>query len=177
MNVNIADIVLLIVLLLGGYNGFKKGLLREVIAIIALMVGLVAGSVFLEQGTTFLTQVFNTYSPVLSILSFLLIFVCAVLLITLIGKALKTMIDLTPLGFLDGAGGAIVGVFKWVFIISVFLWALDIADIKIAVVEKSAWYNKVKYFAPLVIERLRVWFPALESLMKQIKMFLESLKS
>ncbi len=174
---NIADTVLLVLLLLGGFRGYQKGLLREIVGIVALVLGILAGIVFIEQGATFLSQVFNTYSPILSAFSFLLIFACVVMLATLLGRALKSAINLTPIGYLDGAGGALLGIIKWAFVISLLLWVLDMAEVQVNAVEESQWYPKIKYFAPLVMEQLKIWFPFLEQLIDQVKAFLESFKS
>lgn len=174
---NIAEIILLILVLAGGYAGFRKGLLREIVAIIALVVGIIVGLVFIEQGKVFLSQFFDADSSVLSVFSFLLIFICVVALTTLLGKALKSTIDLTPIGYLDGAGGAILGVIKWMFFISVVLWLLDIAEISINAVAESRWYSKIKYVAPIVIEQFHNWFPAIEDFVKEVREFFESWKS
>lgn len=174
---NIAEIILLGLLLAGGYQGYKKGLLREVVAIIALVLGIMAGLVFLEQGKIFLSQFFDTYSSVLSVFSFLLIFICVVVLTTLMGRVLKSTIDLTPIGYLDGAGGAVLGIIKWAFFMSMMLWVLDMAEIRISTVEESQWYSKIKSFTPVLIEKFKIWFPVLEDLIKEVEKFFESLKS
>lgn len=169
---NIADIVLLIVLLLAGSIGYKKGLLMEVVALLALLLGIIAGLVFVEQGKAFLSQFFDTYNSITGFFSFLLIFVCVVVLTSLVGRALKSTIHLTPIGYLDSVGGAILGVIKWIFFISVVLWIFDTAEIKISAVEESQWYSKVKLFAPVLIEQLKIWFPVLGDLMKEAREFL-----
>lgn len=174
---NVAEIILVILLLAGGYAGYRKGLLREVVALIALILGIIAGLVFLEQGKTLLSQFFADDSSVISVFSFLLIFICVVVLTTLLGKILKTTIDLTPIGLLDGIGGAILGVIKWMFFISVVLWLLDIAEISINAIAESPWYSKIKYVAPVVIEQFNNWFPVIEDTVKEVREFFESWKS
>lgn len=174
---SLTDVVLLALLLIGGYRGYKKGLLREVIAILALIIGVIAGLMFLVEGSAFLSQVIHTYSPVLSIISFFLIFFCTVILITLLGRVIKTVIDLTPLGYLDGIVGGLLGLLKWAFVISLGLWFLNMADINIEPAEESQLYSKIKLFAPVVIEKVKGWFPVLEDLIRKITEFMESLKS
>ncbi|HEY0109565.1 MAG TPA: CvpA family protein, partial [Fibrella sp.] len=44
------DILILIPLLWGAYNGYRKGLLVEVVAIIAFVVALIIGFKFLQFG-------------------------------------------------------------------------------------------------------------------------------
>lgn len=174
---SLTDVVLLALLLIGGYRGYKKGLLREIIAILALIIGVIAGLMFLVEGSAFLSQVIHTYSPVLSIISFFLIFFCTVILITLLGRVIKTVIDLTPLGYLDGIVGGLLGLLKWAFVISLGLWFLNMADINIEPAEESQLYSKIKLFAPVVIEKVKGWFPVLEDLIRKITEFMESLKS
>lgn len=164
-------------LLLGGYRGYKKGLLREVVAILALVVGVLAGLTFLVEGSAFLSQVLNTYGRVLSVVSFLLIFLCTVVFITLLGRVMKTVVDLTPLGYLDGIVGALLGVLKWAFVISLSIWLLHMTEIATVPAGESQLYDKVRLMAPVVIEQLKVWYPVMEELVHRIKEFLESFKS
>lgn len=174
---NVAEIILLILLLAGGYAGYKKGLLREIVAIIALILGIIAGLVFIEQGKVLLLQFFDTSSSVISVFSFLLIFISVVVLITLLGRVIKSTIDLTPIGYLDSMGGAILGIIKWMFFISVVLWILDIAEVRINAVAESPWYSKIKFVAPILVEQCKIWFPILEDLIKEVRVFFESWKS
>lgn len=174
---SLTDVILVVLLLAGGYRGYKKGLLREIVAILALIIGVIAGLEFLLEGSAFLSQAIDAYSPVLSVISFFLIFICIVILITLLGRVIKTVVDLTPLGYLDGIVGGLLGILKWAFGISLGLWFLDVAEINIEPTEESQLYSKIKLFAPLVIEKMKGWFPVLEDLIRKIREFMESLKS
>ena len=53
------DIVLLILLLYGGFRGFKKGLLMELIAILALVLAIIGSFKLLHSGMDFLDQHFE----------------------------------------------------------------------------------------------------------------------
>lgn len=160
---------------MGGYQGYKRGLLREITGLIALVLGVISGILFIEEGKIFISKLFNTYSPVLSFFSFIVIFVCVVILVNLLGRTIKATIDLTPMGYLDSLGGAALGLMKWVFYVSAVLWILGILEIEIDAVNKSIWYARIQEFAPTVVHKIEMWFPSVKSFYSEIKMFLESL--
>lgn len=160
---------------MGGYQGYKRGLLREITGLVALVLGIISGIIFIEEGKIFISKFFNTYSPVLSFFSFIIIFVCVVILVNLLGRTIKATIDVTPIGYLDSLSGAALGLVKWMFYVSTALWVLDILEIEINAVNKSVWYAKIHDFAPIVVHKVEAWFPSIKSFYSEIKVFLESL--
>lgn len=172
-----AEIVLLLLLLVAGYRGYQKGLIREVLGLVALVAGVVVSLLFFEQGAAILSNLFNTYGSILSVFSFILIFLGTIVLISLAGKAVKEAINFTPLGYIDSLAGGLLGMLKWIFAISFVLWLLDLADIQLDFVEESNWYSRIRYFAPVAIEKLQAWFPMLDSPLHNLKQFVESLKT
>lgn len=158
------DIVLLIILSLGTYRGYQKGLLREVVALVAFVVAVVGALQLLSWGTLLLSEKLQTESSWLPILAFLMLFVAILLGVTAAGRMMKSAIDLTPLGFLDGLAGALLGAFKWAFGISLILLLLDHAEVELPAQQESTLYSYVHPFALTVIDRLEEWFPIVEEL-------------
>jgi membrane protein required for colicin V production len=109
-------------LVFGAIAGFRKGLLIELIGIVAFIVAIIAGFKLMEVGITILAEYIVGYSELLPFLSFLIIFLAIILLINMLGKLLKNLIDMTLLGGFDKAAGALVGLVKWAIGISILLW-------------------------------------------------------
>lgn len=166
---------MLILLLAGAYRGFQKGLLRTVVGLLALVLGFTAALEWMEAGTTFLAETFGTNSDFLPILSFILIFIVIVVGITLIGSLLKLVIDLTPLGILDGLSGALLGLLKWALGISLLLWMLEAVGIGLPEEENSQLYGQVSQVAPYVLDQLKEWYPAFRQLIEQVVSFFKGL--
>lgn len=95
------------------------------ISLVAIVLGVFGGFKLMGEGMLFLQREFNADARVLPYLSFLFIFILIVVGVTIIGKLLKASIGKTILGTVDEAMGAILGVFKWLFMLSVMLWILD----------------------------------------------------
>ena len=116
------DIILLIPLVFGAVLGYRKGLLIELIGIVAFVLAIVAGFKLMEVGMVYLDEYIDGFNELLPFLSFILIFLGIILLINMLGKLLKKMIDMTILGGFDSVAGAIVGILKWAIGVSILLW-------------------------------------------------------
>lgn len=95
------------------------------ISLVAIVLGIFGGFKLMGEGMLFLQREFNADKSVLPYLSFLLIFILIVVIVNILGKIIKASISRTFLGTMDEAMGAILGVCKWLFMLSVVLWILD----------------------------------------------------
>ena len=166
---SIWDFVILIILLAGAYRGYQKGLLREVIAVIALVAGVIGAIQWMPLGVEFLSDTFDVTSEFLPAFAFLFIFIAIVLILSLAGRLLKLVIDLTPIGFVDGVGGALLGMLKWALGISIVLWILDTAQVELPVGSESLIYLNVKQVAPYLFQHLSDWSPMVKEFVSTIQ--------
>jgi len=164
------DIILLIPLLFGGYLGYKKGLVLEFVGILALIIAIIGSLKLLNEGIRFLSGYFPDYSNILPFITFIGLFVIILIGISLLGRFLKKMIDLTILGSVDNILGAILGVFKWAFLISVLLWIFNQINIRVPadLTEDSYIYEKVAGLAPMVGDFVSSIFPFTEDLFESV---------
>lgn len=163
------DIGLLIILLLGAYRGYTKGILLEAVAIIGFIAAIIGALQLMSWGVVFLSDTLQTEGAWLSLLAFVLLFVGILTGVTLAGKMLKSVIHLTPIGYLDGLLGGAVGLVKWAFGLSVVFVLLDYAQVALPSTESSEIYGYVRPFAYTVVERLRTWFPVLENIIEAFR--------
>lgn len=159
----------------GAYNGFKKGFLLEVIAILALILAIIGGFKLLHLGMDFLDQNFNIRGDLLPYISFVLIFVIVIFGVNLLGKTLKKIIDLTLLGTVDNLAGLMVSVLKWAFGLSVILWLSN----AFGIVPPESWtedailYPLILPFAPKVVDYFSGLMPFAHDLFDMIKSLLQ----
>jgi membrane protein required for colicin V production len=119
------DIAILVVILIGAYQGYKDGFLMGLFTLLALVLGVFGAFKLMGAGMIFLQEEFNADKTFLPYLAFILIFVIIVVLVTWLGKTIRSSIDKTFLGRIDEIMGSVLGVFKTTFMISVLLWIAD----------------------------------------------------
>ena len=110
---SILDIVLLIILALGAFSGFRKGFVMEIVSILAFILAIIGSFKLLQEGMTFMQEQFDVSGKLLPYLTFIIIFILIILVVNLLGKALKKILDMTLLGSFDNLAGAVIGLFKW----------------------------------------------------------------
>ncbi len=157
------DILILIPLAWGAYNGYRKGLLVEVVAIIAFVIALIVGFKFLQFGIDLLAPYISRElaRKFLPWLGFSIIFFPVVFMINRMGFALRRSMKYSILGTFDSVAGAAVGIFTWVFGISVILWLFSFMNVKMPVnqARESFMYPLLRPVAPKVMDVATVWMP------------------
>jgi membrane protein required for colicin V production len=130
---NFLDIFILIPIAFGAWNGYRRGLLMEVIGIVAFVLASIVGFRFFNFGIDLLAPYISVELArrVLPFLGFSVIFFPTVYLVNQIGFSLRRAMNQTILGTLDSLAGAIVGGFTWLFGISVLFWLLTFSNIKL----------------------------------------------
>lgn len=72
-----------------------------------------------------LSQWIDGYEKLLPFLAFFFIFLFVLIVINMIGKGLKSLIDMTLLGSFDNFAGALIGIFKWALVVSLLMWVVQ----------------------------------------------------
>ena len=150
------DIILIIPLLWGTYKGFTKGFIIQISTLAALMLGIYGGIKFSESVSTYLQGYIEVNYRVLMLISFALIFLLIVIAIHFLAKLLEKFISLIALGFFNKLFGAIFGLLKTAFILSVVLVIINFTDktlkfIPLEEKNKSVLYDPVSRLLPTVI--------------------------
>jgi len=160
---NTLDLLMIIPLAWGAFNGYRKGLLVEIVAVIAFIVAMIVGFKFLAFGIELLSPYISRElaRKLLPWLGFSVIFFPTVFMINQMGFALRRSLKYTLLGTFDSVAGAVVGLFTWVFGISVILWLFSYMGIKIPArqTEGAFLYTYIRPVAPQVMDKAAVWVP------------------
>ena len=119
------DIVIAIILLIGGYFGYKRGFLLGLFFLLAIIIGVFLGFKLMAISVNYLHKNFNADLNYLPYISFFVIFVGVILVVMFIGNRFKNSMDKTFLGKLDAIVGALLGVAKYAFCLSVLFWLLS----------------------------------------------------
>ena len=165
---SIWDFVVLILLLAGAYRGYQKGLLMAVVSLVALVAGIIGAIAWTPILLTHLTDRSDLSPELLSVLAFLAIFIVVVIALNIAGKLIKIVIDLTPIGAIDGLVGALLGMLKWALGVSIILWVMDKAQLGLPSDEQSTLLVTIKQVAPYVFEQMVAWSPYFEELLANL---------
>ncbi len=158
------DIALVLFLVFGAYSGYKEGFLMELFSVLAILLGILGGFKLMGNAMVFLDQQFNIDESVLPYIAFAVVFILVVVIVTLIGRAIKASIDKDFLGRVDQTAGAVLGSFKTAFMLSVGLWIIH--SLQLELPEKwtqGAWvYPKLSTLAPGLTSWISEYLPVFE---------------
>lgn len=171
---SIADIVLLLLLAFGAYGGYQKGLILEVISLLALVLGVIGGIKLLHWGMDLLGSAYDGFGPMLPLLSFLFIFTLIIVAVSLIGQMLKKVIDWTPLGVVDNIAGAAIGALKWALGLSILILIFGQLNLELPnhLTDNSVIYPRIAAVAPTVFEWISFLFPAFGQMLTSLQEYL-----
>lgn len=157
------DLLILVPLVWGAFNGYRKGLLIEIIAVIAFVVAMIIGFKFLGFGIDLLSPYISRElaRKLLPWLGFSIIFFPVIFMINQMGYSLRRSLKYTLLGTFDSVAGAAVGLFTWVFGISVLFWLFSYMGVKVPSrqTDGTFLYPYIIPVAPKVMDKAAVWVP------------------
>lgn len=112
---NVLDIILAILLVVGAVNGFRKGIISQLCGLAGVLLGVWLGFKFGDRLGVWLGV------EVGEIASFVIIFIGAVLLAALAGRISAAILRATGLGILNRLGGMALSLVEYVLICSLLL--------------------------------------------------------
>lgn len=167
----VIDIIILLLLGFGAFQGFRKGLLLEIIGLLAFILAIIGGFKLLHWGVQILNQYMDSYSQFVPFIAFIFIFIGILILVNLLGKLLKRVIDMTIIGSLDNLGGALLGLAKWAFGLSVVILIFETLELQFMhnSAQGSFMYPIIAPVAPAVFDFFNDYFPFLKQLFESLK--------
>jgi membrane protein required for colicin V production len=161
---NVIDIVLLVILAIFLVLGFRKGLLKEVVSIIGLVVAFWAAMMYTKAAAGLVPRL---SLPAREAVAFLAILIGVFLVFQLAGFLMRKLIRASPLAILDRLGGVALGLLKGGLLLSICLLVLTLAPLP------KPWADKVegsyaargmRQVAPMVYHATKAIGPGLHSL-------------
>ena len=151
---NYLDIVIAIILFLFGMKGYRKGLIIEVVTLLAFAVGIYGTMHFSDFTAAHLQEVIEIDPKYLNTVAFVLTFILLVIAVNMIGRALTNLIKAMNLTFFNKLGGFVFGGAKGVLLCSILLLVLTnfqlIGVLKPEVREQSKLYPYIEQTVPYV---------------------------
>ena len=174
-----AYIILLIILALGAYSGYKKGMILELIAIAAFILAIFGGFKLLHVGMEYISKAYDGFGSLLPFVAFIVLFILIIVVVNMIGTILKKIIDWTPFGVFDNLAGALIGVAKWALMLSILLWVMTSLNLDLpnAMVKNSKILPLVSGFAGQVGDFISLIFPSFENFVNTLEELFQSFTS
>ncbi len=120
---NILDIILLICFVPSLIQGFRKGFISQVIAIISIIAGVWMSARFANIVSGWIGQYIQGSEQVLKVVAFALIFIAVIAVLALLGKLIEGTIRLVMLGWLNRLLGVLFSPLKAGLIIGLIIMA------------------------------------------------------
>lgn len=139
--------------------------------IIALIFGVIFGFKLVHITSEFFAPHIGDANGFLPLISFLAVFIIVIIIVNLIGKMVKNLLNLTILGSVDSIAGALLNILKWSFILGTIFWLLTKAGIGLSEKQTndSILYPILTETAPLIIDFFGQLIPFTSDLVEYIK--------
>jgi len=151
---NWLDIVIICLVGAGSLKGWIDGFIRQMVALLALLAAVylcAKVAVFIRE------YILQTWFPenTVAVVSYVIAFVCILMVVTLVGGWVHKVMDATPLSFVNHLLGAIFGAVVALFIVSLTLNLLEGVDRRSVILTQqtkieSRLYDCVKEAVPAI---------------------------
>lgn len=162
------DLVVLILMLIALVNGYRKGLIQQLVGLAIIILSAIFGG----KLTAYILPELNRFldlSPNLArVLSFLLAFAAIAIVISLIGNLIQKFVNIILLSFVNRLLGSFIAVGTLMFILSIILNLVLMLDKKENLISKeikneSFFFERVEAVVPAVVpyldKELREYIP------------------
>ena len=122
------DIVILLPLLVGLVRGTMRGLITEIIAIAAVILGFIGAKIWGHVFSAWLLSQFTWPQPVCDAVAYALLFLGIAIALNIAGRLLSKLLKAINLGWINRVLGATFGLLKWAFIVLALVFCVNKLD-------------------------------------------------
>ncbi|NMC44041.1 MAG: CvpA family protein [candidate division Zixibacteria bacterium] len=170
---NVVDYILLALLVVMIYVGSKKGLLRELTAIITLVPAVIISINFMDKLAVFMNDKFGGSPLVMTFLSFILLLGACYAVFKLLGMGLAKMINIQNKGKKDQMGGAFIGFVRGWVVLSFVVFLLFLLPMP------ARFYTSMEssFFGPTMVKTIPVMYETTAALHPRNPSFINKVES
>ncbi|MEO5999297.1 MAG: CvpA family protein [Chitinophagaceae bacterium] len=174
----IIDILFAVLIIMALIKGYTNGLVIAIFSVIALLVGLAAAIKLSTVVAEYLKHSVNISTKWLPVISFILVFLAAVLLVRMAAAAIQKTLELVLLGWLNRLGGIILYVFLYTIIFSVVLFYCEKVHIlSVETINHSNTYHFIQPLGPKAIDTLGRVLPFFKDMFHELEAFFGTVSS
>jgi len=142
---NSLDLFLLIPITLGFIFGLFKGLIKELISLVAIIAGIYGAKLFAPLVSEMLITTFAFSPATARPTAYIILFIAIGIGLLLAANAIDKIFDSLSLGGLNKLLGGIFGALKYALIVSVLLNIFDALDSRFNIVKQQTKENSIAY--------------------------------
>lgn len=142
---NLIDIFIGVILILGFYKGFKRGFVLELTALLGLILGIVGAFYLSQEHGLYIGQWLDWDDEYLRITTFLLSFLAILMVVSLIGKLITKLIDFVALSFINKLLGGFFGLLKFGLLLSILLLLFNVINEQIEMISDETLAQSYSY--------------------------------
>lgn len=153
------DLVVLILMLIALVNGYRKGLIQQLVGLAIIILSAIFGGKLAAYILPELNRFLDLSPNLARVLSFLLAFAAIAIVISLIGNLIQKFVNVILLSFVNRLLGSFIAVGTLIFILSIILNLVLMLDKKENLISKeikneSFFFERVEAVVPAVVPYL-----------------------
>jgi membrane protein required for colicin V production len=153
-------------------KGYRKGLIIALFSIIALVIGLAAALKLSVIIAEILGHHITIATKWLPFISFILVFILAVLLVNKAGKLIEKTVKMIMMGWINRLGGILLYMLLYTIIFSIFIfYAEKIHLFNTATQQASQTYPYLQPLGPKVIDSFGKIVPIFKNMFQELESF------
>lgn len=158
----VIDLIIVICFLPALFFGIKNGLIKQLISLAVIFLGIWLSIRFADLVSTWILQYLHIPEIWLKVISYILIFACVAIILSLVGKLMEKIIKVTLLGWLNRLLGVILTIGIFGLFISVTVYFVDSLNGLIEFIPEEKMEESV--FFPFFLKVANSLFPFLKSI-------------
>ncbi|HDL19583.1 MAG TPA: CvpA family protein [Bacteroidetes bacterium] len=173
---NLFDLVILAVLAIFVFNGFRCGFLREIAGLIGIVVAFILAVRFMNDLSVIASYYLGMSPRVAVAVTAVAIFIFVLIAFILLSKILRKLMELATLGWIDRLLGSLLGLLKGGLIVSILALIISLVPAGREFEteqEQSVLFEPMRKVAPIIFNGLGKILPAAGDFYGEVK---ESLK-
>ncbi len=158
------DLTVGILLLIAFINGYRKGLIMQLVGLATIILAAVFGGRFAKTILPELNRFIDLSPELARVLSFILAFIAIAVALSLIGRILQRFIEVVFLSFINRLLGAVIAIGTMMVFLSILLNLALMLDgneqvINKKIKEESFFFERVEAVVPAIVPYLdpKLW--------------------
>lgn len=153
------DLLIALLLLIAFVNGYRKGLIMQLVGLATLVLAAIFGGRLAEKILPEIHRLIEISPDAARVLSFVLALALIAIVLSLVGKLIQKFIDVVLLSFINRLSGAVIALGTMMLLLSIILNLVLLLDkeevvIKREIREDSFFFERVEAVVPALVPYL-----------------------
>lgn len=172
------DLIVVVLIVLALYKGWRKGLIVGIFSFLAFIIGLAAAIKLSTLAAAYIGEAVNISQRWLPVVAFAIVFLVIVLLVRLGAKALEGIVTVAMLGWANKLGGIVLFILLYLFVFSILLfYATHVHLINEESAQASVTYSYLQPLGPKVVNGLGVVMPFFKNMFGELLQFFDGVSN